>query len=363
MNPDRQRNGSNVVSRRKFAHFTGGAVAAGLAGCLGGRGDDSSGDDTGGDDSGNGSEDNDDRNVAVASFFSFYDFTRRIAAGTSMSVDNLVPVGLHGHGWEPDPTITQSIVDADAFIHVGPDFQPWADRAIQTVQDDEADTHLINAREGIELLDLARTVEDDEAIEDPDGAKDPHFWLDPQLAKQAVDNIAEGLAEIEPEHEGAFDDNADEIKAELDELDAEWEAIFERAERENVFVAAHNAFEYIADRYGITIQPMVANLAAQDDVPPSDMAYAQDMIAEHDIRYVGAAIFEPNEWAQQIIDETDAEAYYPVSPYAGTTEKWDKRGWGYFEIAREINMPTFEIVTGATAPSETSLDDSWQNFD
>lgn len=343
MESERQRNGLNPVSRRNFIALAGSTAAAGLAGCVGGE-------DT----------DGDSQNVAVSSFFSFYDFTRQIAEGTPMAVDNLVPIGLHGHGWEPDPTITRDIVDADAFITVGPDFQPWADRAVQTVQDDDADTHIINAREGIDLLPLADTVDDDEEIED---GKDPHFWLDPQLAKQAVDNIAEGLAEVNPEHEGDFADNADDLKTELDELDTEWEAIFERAEREYIFLAAHNAFGYIAERYGVTIQPMVANLAAQNDVAPSDMAYAQDMIAEHDIRYIGAAIFEPNDWAKQITDETGAEAYYPVSPYAGTTEKWDEQGWGYFEIAREINMPTFEVVGGAVDPSETSLDDDWRNFD
>ncbi|WP_049890133.1 metal ABC transporter solute-binding protein, Zn/Mn family [Natronorubrum sulfidifaciens] len=335
-------NGPRSVSRRKFAALGAGALTTGLAGCFGDASED------------------DDQNVAVASFFTFYDFTRQIADGTSLSVDNLVPVGLHGHGWEPDPSITQDIVDADAFVHVGPDFQPWADRAIETVQDDDAGTHLVNAREGIELLDLAETVEDDEEIE---GGKDPHFWLDPGLAKQAVDNIADGLTEVVPDHEGEFADNADELKGELDELDAEWEAIFEGAQREYVFLAAHNAFEYLGQRYGATIQPLIANLAASDDVRTSDMQYAEDMIAEHDIQYIGAAIFEPNSWAKQLVDETDAEAYYPVTPYAGTKDEWVDQGWGYFDIARNINMPTFEIALDAADPEETDLGEEWRNFD
>ncbi|WP_440763979.1 metal ABC transporter substrate-binding protein [Natronorubrum sp. DTA7] len=337
-----EKNGSRTVSRRNFTALSAGTLATGLAGCFGEASED------------------DDQNVAVASFFTFYDFTRQIADGTPLSVDNLVPVGLHGHGWEPDPSITRDIVDADAFVHVGPDFQPWADRAIETVQDDDAGTHLINAREGVELLDLAETVEDDEEI---DGGKDPHFWLDPELAKQAVDNIADGLTEVVPDHESEFADNADELKGELDELDAEWEAIFGEAEREYVFLAAHNAFEYLGQRYGATIQPLVANLAATDDVRTSDRQYAEDMIAEHDIQYIGAAIFENRSWAKQLIDETDAEAYYPVTPYAGTKEEWADQGWGYFDIARNINMPTFEIVLDAASPEETDLGEEWRNFD
>jgi zinc transport system substrate-binding protein len=344
--------GSRSLSRRQFALASAGGLAFGLAGCVGSV---SSG--NGNDGSGGGDSDGDI--TVVASFFTFYDFARKVADGTPVTVENLVPTGLHGHGWEPDPSITRAIIDADAFVNVGPEFQPWADRAIQTVRDDGADTHMINVREGIELLDLADTVGEDEAV---GSGKDPHFWLDPGLAKQSVDNIVAGLAEIAPEHESAFAANADAVNEELDAIDAEWEAIFGAAERDVVFLAAHNAFEYVGRRYGATIQPLVTNLAANDDVRPADMRRAQDTIEAHDIRYIGAAVFEPRRPARQLRDQTDVEAYYPVTPYAGTTQAWVDRGWGYFEIAREINMPTFEIVLDAAEP-DSDFDAEWRNFE
>ncbi|MFC4436148.1 MULTISPECIES: metal ABC transporter substrate-binding protein [Natrialbaceae] len=328
---------------RRTALAGAGALVTGLAGCAG----DASNESTG------------ERSVAVASFFTFYDFARKVADGTPLSVDNLVPTGLHGHGWEPDPSITRDIVDADAFLHVGADFQPWADRAIRTVQDDGADTRLINVREGIELIDLADTLEEEEQVGD---GKDPHFWLDPGPAKRSVDNIASGLAEIAPDYESEFDENAEDVRSKLDEIDAEWEAIFDRAERDVVFLAAHNAFEYVAQRYDATIQPLVTNLAADDDVRPADMERAQDTIADNDIRYIGAAVFEPRRPAEQLLDQTAVEAYYPVTPYAGTTEAWNDRGWGYFEIARNVNMETFKIVLDAAEP-DSGFDEEWRNFE
>ena len=331
---------SHLASRRRVLSLGAGAIAAGIAGCTG------SSTDT-------------DGPVAVASFFTFYDFARQVADGTSVTVDNLVPTGLHGHGWEPDPSITRKIIDADAFINVGPDFQPWADRAIQTVRDDGADTQMINAREGIDLIDLADSVGEDEEIE---SGKDPHFWLDPQRATQSVDTIAAGLAEIAPDDEATFLDNAERVNAELDVVDAEWEAIFEAAERDVAFFAAHNAFEYIGQRYGATIQPLVTNLAAEGNVRPTDMQRAQDTIAEYDIRNIGAAVFESRRPARQLSDETAVEAYYPVTPYAGTTQEWADQGWGYFDIARNINMKTFEVVLDASGP-EAEFDDDWRNFE
>ena len=335
--------GGSRLSRRDLLRVGGSGIVAGFAGCLAGSSDATE----------------EGRVVAVASFFTFYDFARKVADGTSVTVENLVPTGLHGHGWEPDPSITRDIVDADVFLHVGPDFQPWADRAIETVQDDGSETNLVNVREGIELIGLADTVEEDEQVAD---GKDPHFWLDPELAKGAVDNIAAGLSEVAPDDEGTFAANADAVRSELDAIDAEWQAIFDRAERDVVFLAAHNAFEYVGRRYDVTIQPLVMNLAADGDVRPADMQRAQDTIEENDIRYIGAAIFEPRRPAQQLRDDTEVEAYYPVTPYAGTTDEWADRGWGYFEIARNINMETFRIVLDAAEP-DPDFDARWRNFE
>lgn len=345
------------LSRRTVLTTTAGVTAAGLAGCLG---DDEESDEHSHDDDHDHSHDDESSSVAVASFFTFYDFARKIADGTPVEVENLVPVGMHGHGWEPDPSITRDIIDADAFLHVGEDFQPWADRAIQTVHDDDAGTHLINVRDGIDLLDLAETVDEEEEVSD---GKDPHFWLDPTLAKQAVDNISTGLVEVAPDHEATLTDNAAALENELDVIDDEWQEIFDAAKRDVVFLAAHNAFEYIGERYGATVQPLVTNLAATDDVRPEDMRRARETIEEHDLRYMGAAVFEPRRPARQLLEESDIEAYFPVTPYAGTTEEWVDRGWGYFEIARNINIPTFEIVLGVSDPEDTALGDEWRNFE
>lgn len=343
MNDNGGRQSHTLLTSRRA--FLAGASSLGLgsAGCVAGLSESDDETDT----------------TAVASFFTFYDFARQIADGTSIDIQNLVPTGLHGHGWEPDPSITRDIIDADAFLHVGPDFQPWADRAIQTVHDDGANTDLINVRAGIDLIDLADTVEDDEQVGD---GKDPHFWLDPELAASAVDNIVDGLAALETGEQDLLTQNAESLKAGLAELDDEWEMIFEDAERDVVFLAAHNAFEYIGQRYGVTIHPLVTNLAADGDVRPADMQRAQDTIAEHDIHYIGAAVFEPRRPAQVLRDETDVAAYFPVTPYAGTTEIWVERGWGYLDIARNINMETFKIVLGTDAP-DPEFAETWQNFE
>ncbi|MBV0926272.1 metal ABC transporter substrate-binding protein [Halomicroarcula limicola] len=340
------------MTRRDALRAGGAAVLGGLAGCTALP----SAPIQAGSDSDEGSDDP----VVVASFFSFFDFGRQIADGTPLTVENLVPTGLHGHGWEPNASITQRIIEADAFIHVGEDFQPWADRAIRTIKGDDVDTALINARQGIELVDLATSLDREEEGVGAQRGQDPHFWLDPRRAKASVDNIATGFAEIVPEHAETFRENAETYKSEvLASIDADYQAIFDRAQRDIVQLAAHNAFQYIGVRYGVRMRPLVTNLAASGDVKPADIQEAATVIRENDIRYIANGIFESQRPAQQLVRETNVEAYFPVTPYAGVREEWVEENWGYEEIAYNINMPTFEIVLGNKTPADATPREGW----
>jgi zinc transport system substrate-binding protein len=345
-----------TVTRRDALRAGGAAVLAGVAGCTALP---SAPVEAGSDGDGP---------VVVASFFSFFDFGRQIADGTPLTVENLVPTGLHGHGWEPNASITQRIIEADAFVHVGEDFQPWADRAIRTIEGDDVDTALINAREGIELVDLAASLDREEEGVGAQQGKDPHFWLDPRRAKRSVDNIADGFAEVVPEHADAFRENAEAYNSEvLDAIDADYEAIFDRSERDVVQLAAHNAFQYLGVRYGVRMRPLVTSLAASGDVKPADIREATRVIEENDIRYIANGVFESQRPAQQLVRETDVEAYFPVTPYAGVREEWVAQNWGYEEIAYEINMPTLDIVLGNETPEDAAPSaewlEQWRNFE
>jgi zinc transport system substrate-binding protein len=351
---------SDAVSRRSVLAGAGGVLTTGLAGCLDSVGTVEN------DGAAQGSA-SDDGPVAVASFFSFFDFARNIADGTPVTIENLVPTGLHGHGWEPNASVTQDIIEADAFIHVGPGFQPWADRAIQTLEDDGVDTQLINSRAGVELVDLAASLDPEEEGVGQQQGKDPHFWLDPQRAKTSIDNITEGLVELAPEHEDTFRENAESYKTEtIDRIDRDYQAIFDAADRDVVQLAAHNAFQYIGVRYGVRMRPIVTNLAASGDVAPEDITQAKKVIEDNDIRYIANGVFESRRPAVQLMEETQVEAYYPVTPYAGVREDWVENDWGYEEIAYNINMPTFEVVLGNKSPDEVGPEgwnDEWRNFE
>ena len=198
--------------------------------------------------------------TAQASFFVFGDFASEVA-GDVTTAETLVPVGQHGHGWEPGPQIQGTIRDSELFIYGMEGFQPWAD------------------------------------------------------------------------------DIAESYRSRLDELDSSFESTPESASKDVVFVAGHNAFQYLGQRYGFEVRTLTG-LSPDDQPTPEDIERAQDIIAEHDLEYVRADPLESQQAANQLVAETDATEVLPLTPIPGQTQEWADRDWGYVEIMENVNLET-----------------------
>lgn len=68
------------------------------------------------------------RPEAQSSFFVFEDFTSQVA-GEIATTERLVPIGQHGHGWEPGPQIQGVETDATEVLPlpIPEQVQEWAD--------------------------------------------------------------------------------------------------------------------------------------------------------------------------------------------------------------------------------------------
>jgi len=306
-----------------------------------------------------------------ASFYLLYDFADQIA-GEGIDVESIVPFGQHGHGWQPSGQVQKDIYQSAAFVYMGEGFQPWADDVVNNLQADDAGVTIVAARHGIELLGRNashghdeeshgnETEHDDEESHgnetehhDEDGhdnetgdnghdhgdmTGDPHFWLDPMRAKQAVDNIRDGLVEAVPDTEEQFREQADAYKAEIDDLHATFQSELDGRDQSHVLVAGHNAFQYTGARYGFTVHALSG---VSPDEEPSGQAIrdAQATIEEHGIEYVLTPTMESDRAARQLVSETDASEVLEISALSGVKEEWTERGWGYLEVMENVNLP------------------------
>ena len=337
------------LTRRRLVTTAGMAGIGGLAGCLGG---DATSEAAGASDG----------PVARSSFFVFDGITARVA-GDAATAELLVPVGQHGHGWEPGPRIREEIRGADLFVHGMPGFQPWVDDITRDLGADGGDVSTVDASAGIDLL--ATGSEDEHAGEGPhddggegthdggdegthdhgDGA-DPHFWMDPLRVQDAVGNVRRGLTALDEGAADAYAANAETVRARLDDLHDRIASTVADGSTDTILVAGHNAYRYLADRYGVDVVSLT-NASPDDRPTPRDIERARELIDDRGLRYVCADPLESQRAAEQLVAETDAEAILPLTAMPGLTDEWDANDWGYLEVMENVNLPTIEHVVDA----------------
>lgn len=327
-------------TRRELLGYGAGLAAAGLAGCTATP-----------------AASPDDATTVETSFFVLASVTAAVV-GDAGDVGNLVPFGQHGHGWEPGPEVQRRVAEADAFVYAGEGFQPWADRVVASLADDEADVTVVAAREDVDLLPAGDDAHEHGDHEDDhhegsdthdhhEGDPDPHFWLDPTRTATAARTVADGLAGPGDAPAGTFADNAEAYAGELAELDRTFEAGLADRERDDVLVAGHDAFRYLSDRYGVRVHAL-SSVSPDDRPTPRDVERAQQLVADHGITHVLAPVFESDRAATQLVAETDAEGVLPITSVASVSEEWVERGWGYADVMREVNLPSLRTALGAT---------------
>lgn len=324
------------LTRRRLLTAAAATGAAALAGCAGGDGGETASAAT----------------TSQASFFVFGDVAAHVA-GDAATANLLVPVGQHGHGWEPGPRVREDIYGADLFVHGMPGFQPWVDDVLSDLEADDADVTAVDASRNVDLLpagggehtdhDGTETVRDGTESHDEhdhEGA-DPHFWMDPTRTAEAVDAVESAFAQVDPENEGAYAGNATAFREELTSLDERIADVVAAGSVDTLLVAGHDSFQYMEDRYGIHVEALTG--VSPDDRPtPRDIERAQEIIAEHDLRYVCADPLESQQAAEQLVAETDAEAVLPLTAMPGRTEAWAEKDWGYVEVMENVTLPTLE---------------------
>ncbi|MBX0287173.1 metal ABC transporter substrate-binding protein [Halomicroarcula sp. F28] len=304
-----------------------------------------------------------------SSFFVFDDIAENVA-GDSTTTDLLVPIGQHGHGWEPGPRVREDIYDASVFVHGMEGFQPWADDILEDLEADGAGVTPVDVSADVSLLEfgVSHDEHDDEhgteshegehhdehetdthEREDDNhdhGSMDPHFWMDPTRVATAADTVRAAVADFDADNADSYADNAEAYQARLADLDERMESRLADASKGTLLVAGHNAFGYLSERYGITVEALTD--ASPDDEPTlSDRERARAVIQEHGLTYICADPLESQTMAEELVAETDAEEVLPLTAMPGLNESWRESDWGYVDVMEQVNLPTLAKALGA----------------
>jgi len=171
--------------------------------------------------------------------------------GPHVEVDVLVGSGQSPHTFEPTPRQMAKLAEARVYFSVG---VPFEARLLKKITATYKDLKVVDTRRGIALRVTEKGHEEGtgergqhgHAAEEPD----PHFWLNPRLAKIQAANICEGLTTADPEHAAYYKKNLKEFQRKLDELDAKIAKALAPLKGKE-FMVFHPAFGYFGDRYGL----------------------------------------------------------------------------------------------------------------
>lgn len=227
-------------------------------------------------------------------------FAERIG-GNAVQVASIYPAGANEHTFEPTQKDMMSLADADLFFYVGLGLEGFVENAKKTLA--KEDVKLVATAEGVteEQLDISTGHTHAEATEEHDhehehgdehevhSDHDAHVWLSPIISQQLALSIKEELVKALPEQEATFTANYEQLVAELNVLNTEFENMAQAAPKKTFFVS-HAAFGYIAGHYGLTQVP-VAGLNSQSEPSQKELTKIVDLAKKENIKYI---FFEQN---------------------------------------------------------------------
>ncbi|MGY1600946.1 metal ABC transporter substrate-binding protein [Geodermatophilus sp. SYSU D00815] len=277
--------------------------------------------------------------TVVAGFYPLEWAAQRIG-GDRVAVSSLTPPGGEPHDLELTPQDVGAVADADLLVYLE-GFQPALDEAAASEAGD-------SAWDAGEAADLSLTAEDEHAEEEHaeeeaggeesahehEGGVDPHFWLDPVRLAAVGDALAERLAGIDPDGAATFEENAAALRADLEALDAEMrEGLAGCAV--TTLVTAHDAFGYLADRYGLDVVG-ISGLSPSQEPDPAQLAEISALVTERGVTTVYTETLVDPAVAETVAAEAGVRTAV-LDPLEGLTD--ESAGDDYLEVMRS-NLTT-----------------------
>jgi ABC-type Zn uptake system ZnuABC Zn-binding protein ZnuA len=179
------------------------------------------------------------RVLAVESFLA--DIAQNVA-GERLVVESLIPVNADPHAYQPSPQDATKVASADVIIINGANLEAFITPLLQNA---ERNQRILLASAGL-------TFRPDPLGKNPEG--DPHFWLDPNNVIKYVQNIQDGLSQVDPAGSSVYSANAERYIGDLQNLDGWIKAKVQLIPAtRRLLVTNHETFGYFAERYGFTL--------------------------------------------------------------------------------------------------------------
>ncbi|MEJ2412438.1 MAG: metal ABC transporter substrate-binding protein [Anaerolineales bacterium] len=220
-------------------------------------------------------------------------------AGDAAQVTVLLEPGQNPHAYQPAPKDMVLISTADLLFSNGFGLEEFLGDLLSAA---DFSGLVIEVSQGIDTLKIASGGQ---AGGNPDPI-DPHVWLDPNNLMVWTENIANTLAENDPDNAQLYHANAARYRLELEELDSWIRSQVAAIPVENrELVTDHLSFGYFADEYGFQqIGAVIPAVTTEAETSGKELAGLMDTIRKHDVKALFVSVdIDPN-LAEVVAEDT-----------------------------------------------------------
>src|SRR6266581_9163005 len=225
----------------------------------------------------------------VATLADFGSLAREIG-GDNVSVTVLAKPTEDPHFVDARPSFVVALRSTDVLIDGGAELElGWLPPLLQNARNAKIEIGKpgrVQASEGVRLMEVPANLT--RAAGDVHALGNPHFGVDPIIAKAIAQHIARSFSAIDPANASFYNANYAKSEAAINAKLQEWGAAMLPFKGQHV-VAYHDSWPYFGHRFGLNIDIF---LEPKPGIPPSP-SHLAEVIAQMKSQQIKAIIVEP----------------------------------------------------------------------
>jgi zinc/manganese transport system substrate-binding protein len=214
----------------------------------------------------------------------------REIGGDNVSVTVLAKPTEDPHFVDARPSFVVALRSADVLIDGGAELElGWLPPLLQNARNAKLDVGKpgrVQASQGVHLMNVPANIT--RAAGDVHALGNPHFGVDPIIAKAIAQHIAQSFSAIDPANATTYDANYKKFEAAINARLQEWGATMLPFKGQHV-AAYHDSWPYFGHRFGLEIDIF---LEPKPGIPPSP-SHLAEVIAQMKAQKIKAIIVEP----------------------------------------------------------------------
>jgi zinc/manganese transport system substrate-binding protein len=210
------------------------------------------------------------------------------------------------HFVEPHPDFVASLHNADVLIDGGAGLElGWLPPLLQKARNPKLDLGRpgrVQASQGIRLMNIPTGVTHAPSEAHPNG--NPHFALDPVIAKAVAQRIAKSFMAADPPNAAFYDANYKKFETTIDTKLQWWRGALQLFQDQHV-VAYHDSWPYFAHRFGLKIDIFLEPRPGTPPSPSHLTEVIQKMKRDH-IKLILVEPYQDRRIAEKVARAADA---------------------------------------------------------